>query len=308
MKPHRSILSVPGHVAKMHAGAASSNADVVMLDLEDSVTDDTKNAARGEVIDALLKLDWSKTTVTVRINGMDTPWGWRDLTEVVTNAGHIVDAIVVPKVNHEADIHCIDRLLTGIELSTGRPAESGPIGIEVLIETAAGLERAAAITAASPRVRCLHFGLADYSASVGAPLVSISGHGDRDAKLYPGHRWHFAVSKMIMHAKAAGCLAIDAPYGDIKNAEGLRHAASMAHALGCDGKWAVHPSQISVINEVFTPSKDELGLAAKVLKAADEAAAHGLGAVAVDGRMVDQATVRLARLTWAHAKQLGLVN
>ena len=308
MKPRRSILSVPGHVAKMHAGAAASSADVVMLDLEDSVTDDTKDVARKEVIDALLNLDWSKTIVTVRINALDTPWGWRDLTEVVKSAGHIVDAVVLPKVNHEGDIYCADRLLNGIERSTSRPESAGRIGIEVLIETAAGLERAEAITKASPRVRCLHFGLADYSASVGAPLVSISGHGDRDAKLYPGHRWHHAVSKMIMHAKAAGCLAFDAPYGDIKNAEGLRHSATMARALGCDGKWAVHPSQIALINEVFTPSRDEIGLAAKVLKAADEAAQHGLGAVALEGRMVDQATVHLARQTWAHAKELGLVK
>ncbi len=304
MKPRRSNLSVPGHVAKMHAKAAESAADVVMLDLEDSVPLEAKESARQQVIDSLLHLDWSKKTVTVRINALDTPFAYRDLIEVVEQAGPVLDAIVLPKVNHEGDIHFADRLLTGIALAKGGPDQ---IGLEASIETAVGLLHASAIVNASPRVKTLVFGIADYSASIGARLVSISGHGEKEEELYPGHRWHFAISKMVMNAKAAGKLAIDAPYGNFKDEEGLRRSAVMACALGCDGKWAIHPGQIAAINEVFTPSKEDIELAAKVIQANEEAKNAGRGAVAVEGRMVDQATVRLATQLWEQARHLGLV-
>ena len=304
MKPRRSNLSVPGHVAKMHAKAADCAADVVMLDLEDSVPYDAKETARRQVIESLLSLDWSKKTVTVRINGLDTPFAWRDLVEVTEQAGHLLDAIVIPKVNHPGDVHFVDRLLTGIGL-----AKEGPdrIGIEASIETAEGLLHADAIVRASARVKTLVFGIADYSASIGARLVSISGHGEKEEDIYPGHRWQFPLSKMVMNAKAAGRMAIDAPYGNFKDADGLRRSAVMACALGCDGKWAIHPSQIEVINEVFTPSREDIELAAKVIAAGDAAKNEGRGAVAVEGRMVDQATLRLARQLWEQAKHLGLV-
>ena len=304
MKPRRSNLSVPGHVAKMHAKAAESAADVVMLDLEDSVPYDAKEAARKQVIESLLGLDWSRKTVTVRINALDTPFAYRDLVEVAEQAGHILDAVVIPKVNHEGDVHFADRLLTGVELRMGREAA---VGIEASIETADGLEIARAIARASERVKTLVFGIADYSASIGARLVSISGHGEKEEELYPGHRWHFPLSRMGMHAKAAGRMAIDAPYGNFKDADGLRRSAVMACALGCDGKWAIHPSQVEVINEVFTPSQADLDLAAPVIRAGDEAERGGRGAIAVEGRMVDQATLRLARQLWAQAQHLGLV-
>jgi len=304
MKPRRSNLSVPGHLKKMHDKASASPADVIMLDLEDSVPVDEKANARTQVIDSLLNLDWSRQTVTVRINALDSPFAYRDLLEVAEQAGHIIDAIVIPKVNHPGDIHFADRLLDGIESSRKIPS---PIGIEASIETAEGLSRAAEIAQASSRVRTLVFGIADYSASIGARLVSISGHGEKEEELYPGHRWHFAISNMVMHAKAHGMLAIDAPYGNFKDADGLRRSAVMACALGCDGKWAIHPSQIDIINEVFTPSADEIALAAKVIAANAAAKAAGKGAIAVEGRMVDQATVRLATKLWEQAKYLRLV-
>jgi citrate lyase beta subunit len=289
---------------KMHGKASESQADVIMLDLEDSVPVEEKTNARTQVIDSLLNFDWSQKTVTVRINALDTPFAYRDLLEVAEQAGHIIDAIVIPKVNHPGDIYFADRLLSGIELSKNA---SAPIGIEASIETAEGLLRATNIVAASDRVRTLVFGIADYSASIGARLVSISGHGEKEEELYPGHRWHFAISNMVMHAKAHGVMAIDAPYGNFKDADGLRHSAVMACALGCDGKWAIHPSQIDTINEVFTPSADEIALAAKVIEANAKAKAEGKGAIAVEGRMVDQATVRLATKLWEQARYLNLV-
>ena len=305
MKPRRSNLSVPGHLQKMHVKAQDSQADVIMLDLEDSVPLDAKEAARAQVIESLLGLDWSRKTVTVRINALDTPFAYRDLLEVGEKAGHLIDAIVLPKVNNPGDVFFADRLLNGIEMA-GRPSETG-VGIEASIETAEGLLRAADIVQASDRVRTLVFGIADYSASIGARLVSISGHGEKEEELYPGHRWHFTLSNMVMHAKAFGRMAIDAPYGNFKDLDGLRRSAVMASALGCDGKWAIHPAQIDIINEVFTPSPAEIDLAAKVIEANAQARAAGKGAVAVEGRMVDQATVRLASQLWEQARHLQLI-
>lgn len=304
MRPRRSNLSVPGHVGKMHGKAAVSNADVIMLDLEDSVPIDAKEKAREQVIRSLLDLDWEGKTVTVRINSLDTPFAYRDLIEVVQSAGHILDSIVVPKVNSPGDIAFTDRLLAGIQMDREL---AGLLGIEASIETAEGLLLAAGIAGESHRLKSLVFGIADYSASVGARLVSISGHGEKEEDLYPGHRWHFALSRMVMVAKASGCLAIDAPYGNFKDPEGLRRSAVMSCALGCDGKWAIHPDQLDIINEVFTPSRKDIELAAKVIEAATKAAAEGRGAVAVEGRMVDQATVRMAKQLWEQARYLQLV-
>lgn len=304
MKPRRSNLSVPGHVEKMHGKASGSNADVIMLDLEDSVPVDAKEKARAQIIQSLLDRDWVHKTVTVRINALDTPFAYRDLLEVVENAGHIVDAIVIPKVNSPGDISFVDRMLDGIEMNK---AFSSSLGIEASIETAEGLLQAADIARESHRLKTLVFGIADYSASVGARLISISGHGEKEEEVYPGHRWHFALSRMIMVAKAKGCLAIDAPYGNFKDPEGLRRSAIMSGALGCDGKWAIHPDQVDIINEVFTPTQKDIDLAARILAANAQAAAEGRGAVAVDGRMVDQATVRMAQQLYEQAGYLKLI-
>ena len=305
MKAHRSILSVPGHVVKMHGKAAESEADVIMLDLEDSVPPEAKEDARRQVIESLTAIDWHDKTVTVRINSLDTPFAYRDLVDVVEAAGAKIDAVVVPKVNHPGDIHCVDRLLDGIEQASG--CLSATIGIEASIETAEGLAEVTAIARASRRLRSLVFGIADYSASIGARLVSLSGHGENEAEIYPGHRWHFALSRMVMAAKASGLLAIDAPYGHFKDLEGLQRSAAMAGALGCDGKWAIHPSQLATINAVFSPTAEDIRRAVTILEAAEAAALNRRGAVAVEGRMVDQATVRLARRLYDQARHLGLI-
>ncbi len=305
MKPYRSILSVPGHVRKMHTKAAESEADVIMLDLEDSVPQEAKEAAGKQVLESLQTIDWRKKTVSIRINGLDTPYAYRDLLKIIEGAGEKVHSIVVPKVNHPGDIHFVDRMLNGIEQARQL---SGTIGIEASIETAEGLAEVKAIAGAARRVQSLVFGIADYSASVGARLVSISGHGENEADIYPGHRWHFALSRMVMAAKANGLLAIDAPYGHFKDSEGLRKSAAMAGALGCDGKWAIHPVQLETINEVFSPSQEDIDRAVIVLQAAHAARQQIRGAIAVDGRMVDQATLRMAQRLYDQARHLGLVE
>lgn len=304
MKPNRSILSVPGHLSKMHAKARVSAADVIMLDMEDSVPVDSKHTARATIIESIQTLDWSSKTLSIRVNSVDTPFLYRDIVDVVEQCGDKIESIVIPKVNNAGDIHFVCRLLDGIEMAKGIKR---PIQLEASIETAMGLENIHDIVRSSPRIRSLVFGIADYTASVGARLVSISGHGEREDEIYPGHRWHYPLSRMIMAAKAHGLLAIDAPYGNFQDGNGLRKAAAMTCALGCDGKWAIHPSQIEAINDVFTPSREDIERAAQILTAAHAAELSGVGAIAVDGRMVDQATIRLAKKLWEHANHLNLI-
>ena len=304
MKPRRSTLSVPGHIEKMHVKASQRDVDVIMLDLEDSVPLEAKESARTRVIQSIHALDWQSTTVTVRINGLDTPFGYRDLLEVAEASGPRIEAVVVPKVNHPGDIHFISRMLDGIEAAK---RFSRRINIEAIIESAEGLEQISQIAKASDRLIALVFGIVDYSGSIGARLGSISGHGEKEEEIYPGHRWNFEMSRIVMAAKAHGLLAIDAPYGNFKDPTGLKRSAALACALGYDGKWAIHPDQIDIINQVFSPSKEDVDRAIKVLAAHKEAQEKGLGAVAVEGRMVDQATVRLARQLYEQAMHLGLI-
>lgn len=305
MPPRRSILSVPGHMEGMHAKALGSQADGVMFDLEDSVPLEAKEQARQQVIRTLAAAGGDTPRLSFRINALDTPFGYRDLLEVVEAAGDRLATVVIPMVNHPGDIHFADRLLEGIGLARGQTL---PIGIEASIETARGLALVREIARASRRVEALIFGVADYSASIGARLVSLSGHGESEEDIYPGHRWHFALSRIVMAAKASGIMAVDAPYGHFKDTAGLERAARLACALGCDGKWAIHPAQVAVINRVFTPSADDIERAGRILAAAEAARSEGRGAVAVEGRMVDQATVGLARRVWEQARALNLVD
>jgi malyl-CoA/(S)-citramalyl-CoA lyase len=210
----------------------------------------------------------------------------------------------VPKVNHPKDIHFVCRMLDGIE---GAKGFSNRINIEAIIESAAGLEHVSRIAKASDRLITLVFGIVDYSVSIGARLISISGHGEKEEEIYPGHRWNFEMSRIVMAAKAHGLLAIDAPYGNFKDPQGLQRSTAVACALGYDGKWAIHPDQIDIIQQAFSPSKEDIERAVKVLAAHKEAREKGLGAVAVEGRMVDQATVRLAEQLYAQAKYLNMV-
>jgi citrate lyase beta subunit len=287
----------------MHHKASLSKADVIMLDLEDSVPYDQKAAARKQVADSLSNISWGPKTVAVRVNSTDTPFAYRDIIEVVTRAGSVIDTLVLPKTDHPGDIYFISRLLDGLEQDCNYRT---PIGIEAIIESAQGLSNIKQIATASSRLRALVFGIADYSASIGARLVSISGHGE-DESLYPGHRWHFIMSRMVMAAKANDLMVIDAPYGNFKDSRGLEASAVMSCALGFDGKWAIHPNQIRTINQVFAPGGTDIQRARNVISAFDKAREQGRGAANLDGRMIDRATYRLAKQLVAQAEILGLL-
>lgn len=305
IKPSRSILSVPGHLERMHQKAAASTADVIMLDLEDSVPVDKKDEARSIVSRSLPALDWKGKTMAVRINSLDTPFAYKDVIQVTETAGHHIDFIVIPKVDHPGDIHFLARLLDGIEMGKKIPPK---IAIEAAIETAAGLEQVGSIARADRRLRSLSFGIADYSASIGAKLFSLSGHGENEADIYPGHRWHYPISRMVMAAKANGLLAVDAPFGNFKDPKGMENAAAMAAAMGCDGKWVIHPDQIEIANRAFSPTPEEIGRAKQILDTMAAAGPSSRGAIAVSGQMIDLATVRLARKIWDQAELLGLIE
>ncbi|KPA17703.1 citryl-CoA lyase [Candidatus Magnetomorum sp. HK-1] len=299
MLPRRSILSVPGHKEKMYHKAASSEADVIMLDLEDSVPFDAKDLARKSIANALTNIDWGTKTVSVRINGLDTPFAHQDIPAVFGNKASCLNSMVIPKVDDVQDIHFVSRFLDGLEMLTENDHH---VGIEASIETAKGMSNVCNIAKASDRLVSLVFGIADYTASIGARLVSLSGHGENELSIYPGHRWHFALSRIVMAAKANDLLAIDAPYGFFKDKEGLTNSASIARALGCDGKWAIHPTQLSIINNIFSPLPEDIEKASQIISACNKT--PNKGAIAIDGRMIDQASFRLAQQTLEQAKFL----
>ncbi|HYK83186.1 MAG TPA: CoA ester lyase [Gemmatimonadales bacterium] len=286
----RSELAVPGSQPALFRKAFDSEADYVFLDLEDAVAPADKEAARRHVVAALLEFDWTARgkTVCVRINGIDTPYMYRDVIDVVEPAGHRLDGVLVPKVGVPADVYLVDALLTQIEMARGMARR---IGIEVLIETALGLANVEAIAQASPRLEALHFGVADLAASLHARTVSIGGSNPD----YPGDQWHAALVRMVTACRAYGLRAIDGPFGDFQDPAGYRAAARRAAALGYEGKWAIHPAQIPLANEVFTPLPAELERARRILTALEEAARAGRGAAQLDGRMIDAASARMAR-------------
>ena len=287
---HRSELAVPGSRPELFEKAAASRADYVFLDLEDAVAPDEKEGARRNVIEALGDVDWrgSNKTVSVRVNGLDTHYMYRDLIDVVEQAGAHLDTVLVPKVGVPGDIYAVDALLTQLEQAMGL---SHRIGVEALVETALGMANVEAVAASSPRLEALHFGVADYAASCRARTITIGGLNPD----YPGDQWHSALSRMLVACRANGLRAIDGPFGDFGDPEGFIAGARRAAALGYDGKWAIHPSQIDLANDVFTPPEAEVDQARRVLQALEEAAAAGRGAAQLDGRMIDAASARMAR-------------
>lgn len=287
----RSILSVPANRPKMVQKAFLLPADMIMLDLEDSVPVAAKDEARQQVLKALREGDWQGRVRAYRINGMDTPFAYRDIIDIVEAAGDRLDVMVVPKVNEASEIKAIDYLLTQIEKRMGW---STPIGLEACIETAGGMLRAEQIAFSSSRLEALVFGVADYTASLTMLSKGVSGHGDAE-EFYPGHRWHFPLSRLAMTAKAAGLAVIDAPYGDFKDVEGLQRSCLWSAALGYDGKWAIHPGQIEVINALYTPTREDVQRSAEILAAYREAQQAGHGSVAVAGKMIDAASIRIAQ-------------
>jgi malyl-CoA/(S)-citramalyl-CoA lyase len=285
----RSELAVPGSQPPMFRKALEGEADYIFLDLEDAVAPGDKVQARINVIAALLEHDWRERgkTICVRINGIDTHYMYRDVVDVVEQAGHRLDTVLIPKVGVPADVYLVDALLTQIEAVKGI---SRRIGIEVIVESALGMANVEAIAAGRGRLEAMHFGVADYAASVRARTVVIGGmHPD-----YPGDPWHYALCRMRDACRAYGLRPIDGPFGDIKDPEGYRAAGKRDAALGIEGKWAIHPSQIELANEIFSPPPAEVDRAKRILVALDDAAKAGRGAAQLDGRMIDAASARMA--------------
>ncbi|HSL09306.1 MAG TPA: CoA ester lyase [Pseudonocardiaceae bacterium] len=286
----RSELAVPGSNTSFIDKAADSAADFVFLDLEDAVAPPEKEQARRNVVEALRDIDWAAKgkTVSVRINGLDTHYMYRDVIDVMEQAGDRVHTILVPKVGVPADLYCVETLVDQIEQAKGYQAK---VGIEALIETALGMANVEAIASSAGRLEALHFGVADYAASNRARTVSIGGLNPN----YPGDQWHFALSRMIVACRAYGLRPIDGPYGDYSDPDGFRAGARRAAALGCEGKWAIHPSQVELANEVFSPPEAEVDRARRIVEALRQAEAQGKGAASVDGKMIDAASERMAK-------------
>ena len=285
----RSELAVPGSNPNMFEKAAASNVDYVFLDLEDAVAPDDKLAARANIIQALRDIDWrgAGKTISIRINGLDTHYMYRDVVEIVEQAGEFLDTILIPKVGVPSDVYMVDAMLSQIETAVGI---NHRIGLEALIETTLGMANVDAIAMASDRLEAMHFGVADYAASCRARTTNIGGLNPD----YPGDQWHDGLSRMLVACRAYGLRPVDGPFGDFNDPEGFQLAARRAAALGYEGKWAIHPSQIDLANGVFSPPASEVDRAKRILVALEEAAAQGKGAAQLDGRMIDAASARMA--------------
>jgi citrate lyase subunit beta / citryl-CoA lyase len=294
MRISRSILSVPASRYEMAEKGPSSGADLLFLDLEDAVAPNEKAAARENVIRAIKELDWQGRPSLYRMNSLDTPYFYRDIIEVVEQAGEGLDQILVPKVERPEDLHALDILLRSVELSAG--LEAGKVKLEAQIETAEGLTNIDAIARATNRLEALHFGPGDFAASVRMPQTSV-GTMDEWDDTYPGHRFHYAMHRIVVAARAANLRAIDGPVADYSDEEGLRKSCLVARSLGFDGKWCIHPGQVEIVNELFSPTEKEVEWAQKVVSAYEEANAAGSGAISIEGQMGDAASIKMAQNT-----------
>ena len=295
MTAPRSLLAVPASNLEMAGKALSSAADSVFLDLEDAVAPTEKAGARKKVVHALTELDWQTRPTLYRTNALDTPFFYRDLIEVVEKAGEGLDSVLIPKVQRPEDLHVVATLLSQIELAVG--LEPGKVRIEGQTESALGLVNIDGIACATDRLEALHFGPGDFAASLRMPYRSIGAMDEWD-ETYPGHRFHYAMQRIVVAARAAGLRAVDGPLADYRDEEGLRQSCLIARSLGFDGKWCIHPAQIEAVNEIFSPTEREIEWSKKVVRAYEEASAAGTGAVSVDGQMIDAASIKLARNTF----------
>ncbi|QYX58340.1 CoA ester lyase [Roseovarius sp. SCSIO 43702] len=285
----RSELAVPGSNPSMIEKAADSDVDYIFLDLEDAVAPPDKVGARKNIIEALNDIDWRAKgkTMSIRINGLDTHYMYRDVVEIVEQAGQHLDTILVPKVGVPADLYAVETMVSQIEEAMGFDHE---IGLEALIETALGMANVEAIAATPGRLEALHFGVADYAASNRARTVVIGGLNPD----YPGDQWHFALSRMTVACRAYGLRAIDGPFGDFSDPDAYTASAKRAAALGIEGKWAIHPGQIALANDVFSPPEAEVTRARRIIEELRKAEAEGKGAASLDGKMIDAASERMA--------------
>ena len=297
-RPNRCQLFGPGSNTKLFAKMAASDADVINLDLEDSVAPDDKDAARANVIAALGDVDWNTKIVSVRINSLDTPYWYRDVVDILEQTGDRIDQIMIPKVGNAADLYAVDALVTAVESAKGRRK---PIAFEVIIETAAGLTHVDEIAAATPRLQAMSLGAADYAASMGMATTGIGGTQEtyymtREGQKYWGDPWHWVQTAIVAACRTHGVLPVDGPFGDFSDDEGFRAQALRSATLGMVGKWAIHPKQVALANEVFTPSDAAVTEAREILDAMEEARRTGQGAAVYKGRLVDLASIRQAEV------------
>ena len=285
----RSELAVPASNPGMIDKAADGPADYVFLDLEDAVAPSEKVQARKNAIQALNDIDWAGKgkTVSVRINGLDTHYMYRDVVDIMEQAGNKVHTLLVPKVGVTGDLYMVDAMVNQIEQGCGYTTR---VGLEALIETALGMANVEAIAQFGGRLEALHFGVADYSASMRARTTNIGGLNP----MYPGDQWHASITRMVIACRAYGLRPIDGPFGDFNDPEGYKDGARRAAALGCEGKWAIHPSQVALANDVFSPPEAEVTKARRIIEALRAAEAMGKGAAQLDGRMIDAASEKMA--------------
>ena len=307
-RPNRCQLFGPGSNTKLFEKMAASAADVINLDLEDAVAPDDKPQARKNIIEAINDVDWGRKTLAVRINGLDTPYWYRDVVDLLEQAGDRIDQIMIPKVGCAADVYAVDALVTGIERAKGR---SKPVKFEVIIESAAGLAHVEEIAASSPRMEAMSLGAADFAASMGMQTTGIGGTQEnyymlREGEKYWSDPWHWAQTAIVAACRTHGLLPVDGPFGDFSDDDGYRAQAWRSATLGMVGKWAIHPKQIALANEVFTPSEAAVTEAREILAAMEEAKRTGAGATVYKGRLVDIASIKQAEVIVKQSELLAL--
>ncbi|SPH16570.1 L-malyl-CoA/beta-methylmalyl-CoA lyase [Defluviimonas aquaemixtae] len=297
-RPNRCQLFGPGSRPQIFEKMAASAADVINLDLEDSVAPDDKPEARRNIIQAIRDVDWGDKYLSARINGLDTPYWYRDVVDLLEQAGDRLDQIMIPKVGCAADVYAVDALVAAIEAAKGRKK---PISLEVIIESAAGIAHVEEIAAASPRLHAMSLGAADFAASMGMQTTGIGGTQENYYMLREGAQhwsdpWHWAQAAIVAACRTHGVLPVDGPFGDFSDDEGFRAQARRSATLGMVGKWAIHPKQVALCNEVFTPSEEQVTEAREILAAMEKAKAEGAGATVYKGRLVDIASIKQAEV------------
>ncbi len=306
-RPNRCQLFGPGSRSELFEKMAKSAADVINLDLEDSVAPSDKDTARANVIAATHEVDWGNKYLSVRINGLDGPHWYRDVVDLLEQGGDRLDQIMIPKAGCAADIYAVDALVSSIEAAKGRKK---PISFEVIIETAAGIAHVEEIAASSPRLQAMSLGAADFAASMGMQTTGIGGTQEnyymhRDGKKFWSDPWHWAQTAIVAACRTHGVLPVDGPFGDFSDDEGFRAQARRSATLGMVGKWAIHPKQVALANEVFTPSDEAVAEAREIIAAMEKAKAEGLGATVFKGRLVDIASIKQAEVIVRQAEMIG---
>ena len=306
-RPNRCQLFGPGSRPAIFEKMAKSDADVINLDLEDSVAPTDKDSARANIIEAIGDIDWGKKTLSVRINGLDTPFWYRDVVDLLEQASGRLDIIMIPKVGCAADIYAVDALISSIEAAKGRKKR---LALEVIIESAAGIAHVEEIAAASPRLQAMSLGAADFAASMGMQTTGIGGTQEdyymlREGQKYWSDPWHWAQTAIVAACRTHGLLPVDGPFGDFSDPEGFKAQALRSATLGMVGKWAIHPNQIALANEVFTPPEAKVIEAKEILAAMEEAQKSGAGAVVYKGRLVDIASIKQAEVIVKQAEMIA---